>query len=502
MRIKRFSAKDLPEAVGLIKEEFGLAAIILSQRASPQGGVEVTAGVREEDLPGASGASGAAGPRTGEAAGGALSGASSGASSAAASGPGGPKPRSPRASALKAVPRGERGAAFDAAGSTASGAAPGEDAQPSARAGRAWPSSASGASGASEERTPFEAPDFDAMLRVEREAPSGRARPAAAPAAASRPQPKAPPAFGAAAYRKIQAEAVGEPGWAELKDFVAGQFAELKDLFLDLAHRQSLAEKWRERPELVGLYRRLLGTGLSPERARAWVEQSAESRSADGGELLDRLKAVVRPSVRCLTPEAPWPKLLALTGPSGSGKTTALARLAAHCQKRGLKVSAVTLDTYRLGAAEQLIQYARIMGLGLKVCQNRAELAEALELFQDDDLLLVDTSARHFASGADDLSAALREAGAGRLLTLPAGAKRADLEECFERQAGPGFFAAALTKLDETRGLGDVMDFLADKKPLLAFFSAGPKTPEDFLAARADWLLDLWLEPALGRPGA
>ncbi|MDR3153785.1 MAG: hypothetical protein LBW85_05810, partial [Deltaproteobacteria bacterium] len=51
MRIKRFAAKDLSRVVALIKEEFGLAAVILSQRQNPETGeVEVTAGVREEDI--------------------------------------------------------------------------------------------------------------------------------------------------------------------------------------------------------------------------------------------------------------------------------------------------------------------------------------------------------------------------------------------------------------------------------------------------------------------
>ncbi|MDR2612249.1 MAG: hypothetical protein LBG06_05275, partial [Deltaproteobacteria bacterium] len=51
MRIKRFAARDLPAVVSLIKQEFGLAAVILSQREDPETGeVEVTAGVREEDI--------------------------------------------------------------------------------------------------------------------------------------------------------------------------------------------------------------------------------------------------------------------------------------------------------------------------------------------------------------------------------------------------------------------------------------------------------------------
>ncbi|MDR2368653.1 MAG: hypothetical protein LBF58_11205 [Deltaproteobacteria bacterium] len=184
-----------------------------------------------------------------------------------------------------------------------------------------------------------------------------------------------------------------------------------------------------------------------------------------------------------------------MTGPTGSGKTTSLVRLAAWYQKKGRKVSAITLDTLKLGAVEQLARYARIMGLGLKACQNRAEFAEANEIFQDSDLVLIDTNTRDFSAkgAADDLGAALMEAGAKRLLVLPAGLKSEDLENLHRTLAGPTLLGLVITKLDETMGLGNVMGFLAGHGPPLCFYSVGPRTPEDFLPANADKLLDLWL---------
>ncbi|MDR1309844.1 MAG: hypothetical protein LBL95_08135, partial [Deltaproteobacteria bacterium] len=284
---------------------------------------------------------------------------------------------------------------------------------------------------------------------------------------------------------------------ASLREYVGEQLGEMRNLFLDLAHRQSLAEKWRDRPDAVALYRRLLATGLAPERAREFVEKSAESKEAWGGELEEHLRRTLRSRLRVLPPGAPLPRLVALTGPSGSGKTTSLVRLAAWYQKKGRKVSAITLDTLRLGAAEQLAQYARIMGLGLKACQNVAEFQEANELFRDDDLVLVDTNSRDFAAkgGPDDLASALAGAGARRLLVLPAGLKNEDLEDLHRRLAGPSLLGLVLTKLDETRGLGNVMGFLAGQGAPLAFLSTGPRTPEDFQAAKAESLLDYWLDP-------
>lgn len=53
--------------------------------------------------------------------------------------------------------------------------------------------------------------------------------------------------------------------------------------------------------------------------------------------------------------------LLAFVGPTGAGKTTMLAKLASHPSIFGhRKVGLLCLDTYRVGAVEQLTAYAEI----------------------------------------------------------------------------------------------------------------------------------------------
>ncbi|MDR2141173.1 MAG: hypothetical protein LBR11_05175 [Deltaproteobacteria bacterium] len=395
MRIKRFSAKKLPQVIEMIKEEFGLGAVILSQRENPETGlVEVTAGVREEDLP---------------------------------LGAGGVEPGSEPVPAAKPVSPGT--------------------------------------------------PPVSGLRAYQRAVSAGREKPEKTERS-----------------EKSGQKAVGTLG-LEVKEELLGAInsgvSQIRELILDLAHRQSLAEKWRDQGEVVRLYRRLLATSLEPELARDLVEKAAASLAAWGGDLLGQLRQTVRPLIRCR--EGAWPRFLALVGPSGSGKTTVLVKLAALAQKRGLKVSVITLDTLKLGATGQLAQYARIMGLGLKACQSQAELDEAREIFDEADLILVDTSTRDFLAGEQLRLLAACEAQT--LLVLPANLKTADLSAAYQRAMGPELWGVALSKLDETQTLGGLLTLIIEVNPILGFFSTGPRIPEDFGPARADRFLDLWLGP-------
>jgi flagellar biosynthesis GTPase FlhF len=299
-------------------------------------------------------------------------------------------------------------------------------------------------------------------------------------------------------YRDSEARGLGafsvEKGISDMRAELGDRLGELKEMLLDLAHRQSLAEKWRDRGDLVALYRRLLDTGLAPPYAREFVEAAAESLSAWGGELGDQLRKTVRPFVRTVPPDRAGTRILAFVGPTGGGKTASLMKTAAFLKQKGRKCAIISLDTLKLGAAEELLQFARIMGLGLKICQSRAEFSEARELFEGADRILVDTSTRDFfPPSGKDLPGALAESGAANLLVLPATHKSQDLAASWRVAAGPFLMGAVLTKLDETVSLGGVINFARSVGPVFAYFSKGYKSPGDFMAADADALMDLWL---------
>ena len=88
-------------------------------------------------------------------------------------------------------------------------------------------------------------------------------------------------------------------------------------------------------------------------------------------------------------------KVMMLVGPTGVGKTTTLAKLAArYAYKMGVdyKVGIITLDSFRVGAIEQLKAYTNIMRIPLEVVKKSEDLVEALLRLQDCHYILIDTA--------------------------------------------------------------------------------------------------------------
>ncbi len=92
----------------------------------------------------------------------------------------------------------------------------------------------------------------------------------------------------------------------------------------------------------------------------------------------------------------PEKRIIMLIGPTGVGKTTTIAKLAASEIGKRKRVGIINLDTYRIGAPEQIGIYAKIMNIPLLTAQGLNELGNRLEHFlRDRDIVFVDTTGRN-----------------------------------------------------------------------------------------------------------
>jgi flagellar biosynthesis protein FlhF len=152
-------------------------------------------------------------------------------------------------------------------------------------------------------------------------------------------------------------------------------------------------------------------------------------------------------------PAGRGPLVLALVGPTGAGKTTTLAKLALSPHAfGGRRVGIVTLDTFRVGALEQIQTYAEVAGLPLEVVYDAREVPAAMERLAGCEVVLVDTPGRGPRARADD--GEWREsldavAPAETHLVLPA-TLRPDIAEAIRDAYAPlGMTHLLLSKLDE-----------------------------------------------------
>ncbi len=176
-------------------------------------------------------------------------------------------------------------------------------------------------------------------------------------------------------------------------------------------------------------------------------------------------------------------RVVALVGPTGSGKTTTVAKLALHAGAfAGARVGLVSLDTYKIGAFDQIQTYADLADLPLEVLAEPDEVDGAMSRLGRCDVILIDCPGRtpNAAPGERSWRRTLARLRPDEVhLVVPAsmrfhlaGAVRAQYEELLPTHV-------LLTKLDEVPGEAGVAQ-LADRFGLPARWVAdGQSVPDD-----------------------
>ncbi|MCK9394362.1 MAG: flagellar biosynthesis protein FlhF [Methylobacter sp.] len=176
--------------------------------------------------------------------------------------------------------------------------------------------------------------------------------------------------------------------------------------------------------------------------------------------------------------------IAALVGPTGVGKTTTIAKLAAKfILKHGPRqVALITTDNYRIGAHEQLNTYGRILDVPVRVASSAAELRNLIDGFSDKRLILIDTAgmSQRNMKLAEQINT-LQQSGQPirSYLVMSAATEYKAMNEIinafqvFEPQA------SILTKLDEAATIGSAVSSIIENNLPLSFIADGQQVPED-----------------------
>jgi flagellar biosynthesis protein FlhF len=173
-------------------------------------------------------------------------------------------------------------------------------------------------------------------------------------------------------------------------------------------------------------------------------------------------------------------------GPTGVGKTTTIAKLASELsvtQKK--KVALLTVDTYRIAAAEQLRTYASILEIPFRVIYSVEEMKQAAIDFKDYDYIMVDTAGHSLHN--DELKhdveryiRALEEVvKCENFLVLSATTKYRDLIEISDAYSAMVSYRLIFTKMDETGAKGNLYNIRMHTGAPVAYITNGQNVPDD-----------------------
>lgn len=295
------------------------------------------------------------------------------------------------------------------------------------------------------------------------------------------------------------------PERPEQPDHSAQVADELKDL-RRLLEMQLASLAWndmnRRHPVRTRVLRQFAKLGVDTKLARHFADRlAADGGSRDAWRLPIRAFAESLPLANKELTELGG--IFAVVGPTGVGKTTAIAKMAARFILRHSvhELGLVSTDSYRIGAREQLLTFARILGAPMHVAQNARELRQVLDGLRSKKLVLIDTAgmsqrdvrlAKQFAT--------LRVQGhkVNGVLALSAAADRGTLAETMGAFASARPRALVVTKIDEATSLGPVLSRALEARLPIAYLSDGQRVPEDLHVAgrKRVWLMQTALKLA------
>ena len=293
------------------------------------------------------------------------------------------------------------------------------------------------------------------------------------------------------AARPTSAAAAPRP--APAPQVMMDELQSMKALIEDRFNTLAWLGQARQSPLQSNLMLKLIRAGYSPALSRMLLENlpAGFSPAQSVRWLIDVLERNLRTDARS-APIYEQGGVFALVGATGVGKTTTTAKLAAMAARIHSpgQVGLITLDTYRVGAHEQLRAYGRMLGIVAHQAHDRAALQDLLSLLANKKMVLIDTTGvAPRDPRKDDILEVLNLPGIERLLVLNASSQGDANDEVLNAFKAEGCQQVILSKVDEAVKLGPSIDTLIRHQMHLRGVTNGQRVPEDWQAADANQLV-------------
>ncbi|MDA3860675.1 MAG: flagellar biosynthesis protein FlhF [Melioribacteraceae bacterium] len=185
-------------------------------------------------------------------------------------------------------------------------------------------------------------------------------------------------------------------------------------------------------------------------------------------------------------------KIVAIVGPTGVGKTTCIAKLAAISKiLNNLKIGIISIDTYRLGAIDQLRIFSEVSNIDMLVAYEPNEMPSLIKKFSDKDLIFIDTAGRG-QKNVKELEKTKEFLDIVKLdetyLALSATSSTKHLIDVTKKFDFFNYSALVVTKIDEGVVFGNILNVAVTSKKPLIYLTNGQVIPDDIIAADSDFV--------------
>ena len=214
-------------------------------------------------------------------------------------------------------------------------------------------------------------------------------------------------------------------------------------------------------------------------------------------EIKDFLNAALKDN--CFEKKLELSRINVMIGPTGVGKTTTIAKIAAKeylVNKK--KVGLITMDTYRIGAVEQLKTYASILDIPFEVVNKPSEMIEKIEHLKECEIILIDTLGtspknKNKLEEIGEYFVEIEEQ-VNTYLVISSATERETTLNILEKYKQLNYDALILTKLDESNILANFWCIIENNTKPIQFLCVGQDVPDDIQDATLDNLFNYYEE--------
>lgn len=191
-------------------------------------------------------------------------------------------------------------------------------------------------------------------------------------------------------------------------------------------------------------------------------------------------------------------QIIVLTGPSGMGKTLTLVKLAVLAKLiLNCKVAILSADSYKVSGIEQMQTYSSIAGIPFFPIYELADLKTILAKEYDEDIIFIDTIGK---SPEDEENMQFTKdiiqfSNASTVyLVLAANLTQKNFEDYIKHYKELNIDALIISKIDESKTIGQLYEVLAKTKFTLAYFTNGQKVPESIEPGNSEYFSEMFFK--------